>query len=113
MPDPSNHPAPDTRDALVDAWDARVARLLPRLPDRLRRAVEWLLVPSRRWIRIVAGVALIAGGFLSILPVLGLWMLPLGLALIGEDSPAVKAALERATRWGERQVRRFRPASKR
>lgn len=42
-----------------------------------------------------------AGGVLSILPVLGLWMLPLGLALLGEDRPWLKVLLERAARWVE------------
>ncbi len=33
------------------------------------------------------GLLLIVGGVFSILPVLGLWMLPLGLVLLSEDFP--------------------------
>jgi len=44
---------------------------------RLRR-------PALRWVRLVAGVLFIAGAFLSILPLFGIWMLPLGLVLSAE-----------------------------
>ena len=84
------------------AWDARVARLLPKLPDRVRRAVEWLRVPERRWLRLGTAVFLILGGFLSVLPVFGLWMLPLGLALMSDDIPWLKVPLEKAARGVER-----------
>jgi hypothetical protein len=52
------------------AWDARVAYLLTKLPDRARSGIKWL--------RLLAAVLLVTGGILSILPVLGLWMLPWG-----------------------------------
>ena len=84
------------------AWDARVARLLPKLPDRGRRAVEWLRVPERRRLRLGAAALLILGGFLSVLPVFGLWMLPLGLALMSDDIPWLKVPLEKAARAVER-----------
>lgn len=95
-------------DDLAAQWDARVASNLERLPAKAQRGLRWLLAPSRRLIRHVAGIALVLGGIFSILPILGLWMLPLGLALLSEDHPASKAYLERAARWIEGIVQRFR-----
>ena len=99
---------------LGKAWDLRVASLLDKAPERLRSAVAWLRHPGRRSVRIGAAILFILGGLLSILPVLGLWMLPLGLALLSDDVPGLKPRLETASRWTERvwgRVRRtFRPA---
>ncbi len=72
-------------------WDARIDRLTGRLPRGMRNAVAWLKVPSRRPVLVAAAVALIAGGVLSSLIILGIWMLPLGFALLGEDIPALYA----------------------
>ncbi|CAX21996.1 conserved protein of unknown function [Methylorubrum extorquens DM4] len=89
-------------------WDARIDRLTGRLPRRVRDAVVWLRVPSRRPVRLMAALALIAGGMLSFLPILGLWMLPLGFALLSEDIPALKPRLEMAAQASERFLSRFR-----
>jgi hypothetical protein len=43
-----------------------------------------------RWLRIAIGVALLAGGVLGFLPVLGFWMFPLGLLVLSYDLPAVR-----------------------
>ncbi len=94
---------------MAEAWDARIDRATERLPARARRTITWLRAPARRWIRIPAALLLMLGGLLSILPVLGLWMLPLGLALLSEDLPVMKAPLERAARWIERAWRRGFP----
>jgi hypothetical protein len=101
-----------TTIATERAWDARVAHLLAKLPDRLRSGVEWLRVPSRRWLRLGAAVLLILGGFLSVLPVFGLWMLPLGLALMSDDIPWLKVPLEKAARGVERLWARVRGGRK-
>jgi hypothetical protein len=89
-------------------WDARIERGLTHAPDWLRASVHWLRAPSRFWVRIIAGVLLIVGGFLAILPIFGLWMLPLGLALIADDVPWLQVRLEQAARWCERMWRRVR-----
>ena len=83
------------------AWDARVAHVLTKLPGRARSAIGWLRHPPRRWLRLLAAMLLIAGGILSLLPVLGLWMLPLGLALMSDDVPSLKTPLECSARWSE------------
>ena len=93
---------------LNQAWDARVARGLARLPPALQSRIEWLRVPSRWWLRVPAGVLFTLGGLLSILPVLGLWMLPVGAALLAEDVPGMKGPLERSARWLGAAWRRVR-----
>ncbi|KQP07662.1 hypothetical protein ASF28_11045 [Methylobacterium sp. Leaf99] len=92
--DATGHETVTARD-----WDDRVARLTEKLPARLGRALDWLREPSRRIIRMVAAGLFILGGVFSILPVLGLWMLPVGLALLSEDIPGLKVPLERSARW--------------
>ena len=89
-------------------WDARVDRACTKLPERGQKIVAWLREPARLPVRVVAAILLILGGIFSILPVLGLWMLPLGLALLAQDVPALKVPMERAARWIERQWRRLR-----
>ncbi|MBW4980834.1 hypothetical protein KZZ05_21405, partial [Marinobacter adhaerens] len=59
-------------------------------------------------VRLVAALALIGGGLLSFMPILGLWMLPLGFALLSEDVPSLKPRFETLARAVERAVSRFR-----
>ena len=87
------------RAVTAQDWDARVARLTHKLPESLARALDWLREPSRRVVRIAAALLFILGGIFSILPVLGLWMLPVGFALLSEDIPGLKVPLERSARW--------------
>ncbi|HYI82527.1 MAG TPA: hypothetical protein VEX11_04865 [Acetobacteraceae bacterium] len=94
------------------AWDARVAQLLTKLPDRMRSGVEWLREPSRRWLRLGTAALLILGGILAILPIFGLWMLPLGLALMSDDIPWLKVPLEKLSRGIERLWARVRGGRK-
>ena len=46
-----------------------------------------------RWVRIPLGILLVFGGILGALPVLGFWMIPLGLILLSVDFPWAKRAL--------------------
>jgi hypothetical protein len=81
-------------------WDARVDRLILRLPGPVRGPLAWLREPGRWPIRVVAAVLFILGGIFSILPILGLWMLPVGLALLSQDLPFLKPPLE----WSARRL---------
>jgi hypothetical protein len=51
---------------------------------------------------------LIMGGIFSILPMLGAWMLPLGLMLLAIDLPFLQAPVNRAILWAERIWIRFK-----
>lgn len=80
----------------AEDWDSRVEGWVAKLPERPRAMLAWLRAPSRWWLRSIAALLFILGGVLSILPILGLWMLPVGLALLSQDVPVIKAPLEHA-----------------
>jgi len=82
--------------------EQRIERLIGRLPERLQTIIRWLRRPGLRWIRVLAGLLFIAGAFLSILPVFGIWMLPLGLMLLAEDISPVRRVRDRFLDWIER-----------
>jgi hypothetical protein len=83
--------------------DPRIDQLSAALLPSLRSKIQWLLLPSSIWFRIPAGALLICGGLLSFLPILGLWMLPLGLLLLAEDVPPLRSTrtriLDLIERW--------------
>jgi hypothetical protein len=56
-------------------------------------------LPHSRAARIGLGIALLAGGMLFFLPVLGLWMLPLGLLVLSVDLLPVRRIRRRLTVW--------------
>ena len=82
MPTPEHHEQRKL-DRLID-------RLNTKLPDRMARGVAWLVSPSGMLVRFPLGLLCIAGGIFSFLPLLGLWMLPLGILLIAVDVPPVR-----------------------
>jgi fatty acid desaturase len=80
--------------------DHQFARLEGVLPNGLPRFVHWLRGPSSRWVRIPVAILLVAAGFVGFLPVLGFWMIPLGLVLIAQDVPFLKGPIARLLAWG-------------
>ncbi|MDT8872316.1 hypothetical protein RAA17_16755 [Komagataeibacter rhaeticus] len=81
----------------------RLERLLRRLPARGEQAMRWLLQPGRAGLRLGTGLPAGGGGVFSFLPVLGLWMLPLGLILLAEDVPFFRRLSARMLEWIERR----------
>lgn len=73
------------------------------LPNWLGRFLHWLRQPSMLIARIFVCLLLIAGGVLSFLPLLGIWMLPLGLMIIAQDLPFLQPPLVRTFQWIERK----------
>ena len=63
----------------------RQFKALETLMPRLKRPIRAILKDRREVWRIPLGIALIIGGLLPFLPVLGLWMLPLGLLILAVD----------------------------
>jgi hypothetical protein len=83
--------------------DRQLDRLENELPESASGFLRWLREPSSRWVRIPMGILLIVGGLLSFLPILGLWMVPLGALLLAQDIPFLRRPVGRALVWLERQ----------
>lgn len=61
-------------------------------------------LPRNRYLRVGLGGAFVAGGVFSFLPVLGLWMLPVGLVVLSHDFPRIRRFRRQ---WEVRLVRRW------
>ena len=59
------------------------------------RTLRWAQRYLPPGVRTLVGVALIAGGVFGFLPILGFWMLPLGIAIASLDFPPLRRRLER------------------
>jgi hypothetical protein len=68
-----------------------------RLFDR-----HWHL-PQSKAVRIGIGILLVIGGFIGFLPVLGFWMIPLGLLVLSIDLPIVRRWRRQLTVWWHRR----------
>lgn len=85
---------------------------LERLIPPLRGPMSTLRRDSWFPVRFPMALILIVGGVFSFLPVLGVWMLPLGLLLLAVDLPVLRgpisALIIRARRKGRRLALRWR-----
>jgi hypothetical protein len=91
----------EVQPTATTADDWRLERLINRLPRRIRSTIRFVRQPSGRWLRIPTGLLLMAGGLLWFLPLVGLWMLPIGLALLADDLKALRCVRSRALDWIE------------
>ncbi len=60
-------------------------------------------VPGSRFARRLLGGALVVGGILGFLPILGFWMVPLGLIVLSIDSSVVRRWRRRTEIWVARR----------
>jgi len=67
-------------------------------------------VPANPIIRIGLGVLLVIGGMLGFLPILGYWMIPLGLIILSVDLRLVRRWRRRIEVWWGRRRRKARGA---
>jgi hypothetical protein len=77
---------------------------LARAAPWARRTVERLRDRRMRLVRVPLGILMIFAGFLGFLPVLGFWMLPLGLLLLAVDLPRLQPAVSSASIRVRRRV---------
>ena len=73
--------------------DKELDRLQARLPEGIGRFVGKVRSPAAKPYRIPIGVGLIGGGIIGFLPILGFWMIPLGLAVLAPDVPPLRRPL--------------------
>jgi len=64
-------------------------------------------IPQSKPLRIALGIALCIGGLLGFLPILGFWMIPLGLLVLSVDLAPVRRFRRRMeVRWGRRKQKK-------
>ena len=83
--------------------DRHFAWFQDKLPPGPARFIGWLRKPSSILVRIPLAILLMIGGIFSFLPILGLWMLPLGLVLFAQDVPILQKPMAQALGWIERK----------
>ena len=79
--------------------ERNIEKLISRLPDWAARGIRRIRRPRARWVRVPVAICLIPGGMLGFLPVLGLWMLPLGFLLLSVDVPILRRGMHRFVNW--------------
>lgn len=67
-----------------------------------------LPLPGHWALRALLGAFLVICGLLGFLPVLGFWMIPLGLMVLAVDFPAADRLRRRGTAWALRTWRRLK-----
>lgn len=98
--------APNKRHFGIDTRSGKLALGTLRIP-----------MPKSRAGRIGLGSALMVGGTLGFLPVLGFWMLPLGFVVLSNDISFIRRRRRRMVIWWSRRKQRpdasSRPATRR
>jgi hypothetical protein len=99
----------------MNAADARLERQFDRIARQVPASkgfLDWVRRPHLHVVRIPLAIVLILGGVFSFLPVLGIWMLPLGLLVLAVDIPPLRKpvgdAIVRLQRFIANTRRRFR-----
>lgn len=89
--------------------DRQFDRMERVVPNFAARTLAFLRRPALAIIRIPLGILLVIGGIFSFLPVLGLWMLPLGLLFLAIDLRFLRAPINRilvrVERWWQTRKR--------
>jgi hypothetical protein len=95
-------------DARLDRQFERISRQVPAS----RGFLDWVRKPRLHLVRIPLAIVLVLGGVFSFLPVLGIWMLPLGLLVLAVDIPPLRRpvgdAIVRLQRFISKSQRWFR-----
>lgn len=81
--------------------DAIVEKYADKVPRPLGRLISWMRKPELRWLRLIAGILFICCGLVGFLPILGLWMVPLGLIILAQDSKWLQRPTLQAITWLE------------
>ena len=79
---------------------------------RIKLGKKRIDLPGSKIVRIGLGVALILSGILGFLPVLGFWMMPVGLVVLSVDLASVRRQRRRLEVWWHRRRRGDGPKNK-
>ena len=86
-------PNPQDMSKPAQRFRRLLARIERSIPKPLAGLWAGLRTPGAALLRLPLAILLVIGGIFSFLPVLGIWMLPLGLLLLALDVPILRGPL--------------------
>jgi hypothetical protein len=89
-------------------FNEEMDRFQNHMPVWVGRNLKRLRGKRAVWLRVPAGVALIGGGVLSFLPLFGIWMLPLGFALLAQDIPVIRKPIAHLLDFTNRNIEKWK-----
>lgn len=84
-----------------------------RRRHHVRIAGRRMPIPHSRKARLASGGSLVFLGMFGFLPILGFWMIPVGLLILSHDMPSVRRRRRQLEIWWYRRKEKNRAASKR
>jgi hypothetical protein len=85
-----------------------------QIKSRILKSYRKLVAHPNPWFRRMIGVGLIIGGLIGpIVPVLGFWMLPLGVIVLIADLPQLRPIRRRYNGWWRKRFNRQKETSTR
>jgi hypothetical protein len=72
-------------------------------PKHLQVGSVKVRLPASKILRIIIGAGLILGGIFGWLPIVGFWMIPLGLLVLSYDVPMIERWREKVSEWWRRR----------
>ena len=99
------------REGIPD-FHEEMDRFQTRIPTWVGHNLKRLRGERAKWVRVPAGVALIGGGVLGFLPlpIVSIWMLPVGLALLAHDIPTMRRLMARLLHFTNRKIEKRKTA---
>lgn len=79
----------------IPDFHEEIDRLQNHIPSLVGQNLNRLRGKRALWVRVLCGVVLIAAWCVFPLPIVGLWMLPVGLALLAHDVPMMRKPMAR------------------
>jgi len=82
------------------------------IKSTILKSYRKLVAHPNPWVRRLVGVSLVIGGILGpVLPILGLWMLPMGVIVLIIDAPSLRPMRRRYNAWWRKKLARFSSAA--
>ena len=90
----------------IPDFHEEMERFQNHIPTWIGHNLNRLRGDRAKWLRVPTGVALIGGGVLGFLPlpVVAVWMLPVGLALLAHDIPTMRRPMARLLHFTNRRI---------
>jgi hypothetical protein len=94
----------------IPDFHQEIDSLQKHIPAWLSNALNRLRGKRGIWVRVPIAVALIFGGVLGFLPlpIVAIWMLPVGLALLAHDIPLMRGPVARLLHFINRKIEKWK-----